>query len=179
MLIGQAFVETGFLTCQAITFVGNADLPYRPVKCRGRSCACPRRATTRVAPTTNKRPRGYRFPNCTYNNQSRHRRGWVFQPIGRGDLAPTIVIFLKSRHTSYAVTPNSTGKMGNFSNHVSRITVQPLSIQRIYREKTVSYIDASINTRWHLDKKNGGHPDKIGAYPKSDRNRVFSQTRFL
>ena len=36
----------------------------------------------------------------------------------------------------------------------------------------VSYINVSINTRWHLDKKNGGHPDKIGAYPKANRNRV-------
>ena len=36
----------------------------------------------------------------------------------------------------------------------------------------VSYINASINTRWHLNKKNGGHADKIGVYPKSDRNRV-------
>ena len=37
----------------------------------------------------------------------------------------------------------------------------------------VSYIDVSINTRWHLDKKKrGGVPDEIGASPKSDRNRV-------
>ena len=36
----------------------------------------------------------------------------------------------------------------------------------------VSYINASINTRWHLEKKTGGVPDEIGASPKSDRNRV-------
>ena len=136
-----------------------------------------------VAPTTNKRPRGYRFPNCTYNNQSRHRRGWVFQPIGRGDLAPTIVIFLKSRHTSYAVTPNSTGKMGNFSNHVSHLTFHA-SLCNLFQynefiEKKRFHILTHLLTHvGTLTKKTGNIPTKSEHAPNRTETEFFHKLGF-
>ena len=40
----------------------------------------------------------------------------------------------------------------------------------------------TFNTRWHLDKKNRGRPDKIRVYthaPQNGQKPSFLQTRFL
>ena len=56
--------------------------------------------------------------------------------------------------------------MGNFSNHVLRITHYSFNKQ-FDLAQTVSYINASINTRWHLEKKQGTSRWNPGLHPRT------------